>query len=595
MTGNSPFRLLLRVVVAELRQHLRDPLTLVFMVLVPLLLYPALGMAGHRAVKIAMNKADAQVLNVAIDGEIRLPANLNRIEAEDIREAVESGSAVAGARLTPSGAELWWDSRSPDSIDARARIGKALTKHRKATQPTRVDSDDTLSRAARDRETAARILPALLLFTLLAGGLYTALDVITGEKERGTMETLLTTAAERWVVLGGKFAVVLCFTLVTTLFSVVSAWVAAGATMGLDLPLSTAALTFVLFLPMAVLMSAILSVAAAWAPDFKSGQVLTTPLLILPLAMAAVTFLPGFALTYASALLPIAGLALATREVLAGHALGAPVAVAFVATSVWAGLTLAWGVRLMGREDVVLGTRGGGQRRMRGDYRADAASLWGIALLALWFLGQTAQSIQVWGGMAFTQLALLAPLALVAPWWLGLPIRSTLRLVGAPAREWLRALVVGLCLPGLALSVASLQGLILTTPTSLFEGVFPENAPLWQLTLVFAVLPGVCEELLFRGAFFGLWRTRASPAATVAVTALAFGLFHLSIFRFLPTAVLGCALGVLSLRNRSVLPGMLAHALNNGFAMVALSQGWAVEAGWASAAAAVVVLAALAA
>lgn len=591
----SKFSLLFLVVAAELRQHLRDPLTLVFMVLVPLLLYPALGVAGHRLVESALAEADARVLNVAIDPEIQLPANLNRIEGDDIAAEVESGRAVAGARLTASGAELWWDSRSPDSLDARSRLSGALREHRKATQPRRVDAEDTLSGSERARETAARFLPALLLFTLLAGGLYTALDVITGEQERGTLETLLTTAADRWVVLGGKFAVVLSFTVVTTLLSVFSMWVSASATMGLDLPLSTAFLAFVLFLPMAVLISAILSVAAAWAPDFKSGQVLTTPLLILPLTMAAVTLLPGFALTSASAAIPIAGLALATREVLAGHALGPPVAVAFIATCVWAGLTLAWGVRLMGREDVVLGTRGGGQRRLRGDYRVDAISLCGIALLALWFLGQAAQTIEVLGGMVFTQVALLAPLALLAPWWLGLPLRATLRCVGAPAREWLRALVVGLCLPGLALSVASLQGLILTTPASLFDGVFPENAPLWLLLLVFAVLPGVCEELLFRGAFFGLWRTHASPAVATAAAALAFGLFHLSVFRFLPTAVLGCALGALSVRSRSVLPGMLAHALNNGFAMVALSQGWAVEPGWASAAAAVVVLVALAA
>ena len=103
----------------------------------------------------------------------------------------------------------------------------------------------------------------------------------------------------------------------------------------------------------------------------------------------------------------------------------------------------------------------------------------------------------------------------------------------------------------------------------------------------------MCEELLFRGAFFGLWRTKASPWVACVVTAAAFGLFHLSIFRFFPTAVLGMALGALSLRSRSVLPGMLAHALNNSFFMVAMAYGWTVEVNWPLALAAVVALAAL--
>lgn len=582
MSPHGPLRLLARVVVAELRQHLRDPLTLVFMVVVPLFLYPVLGMMGNRLVQTALAEADAQVLAVAVEPAIELPDNLRAVPADDLAEAVRSGKVMAAARVTAAGngADVWWDSRSPDSLDARGRLGDALREHRKDTQIRRVDAEDTMTEADRLREMAARILPALLLFTLLSGGLYTALDIITGEKERGTLETLLSTAVDRRVVMGGKFVVVLCFTGLTALFSVLSSWASAKWAMGLELPMGTALIALALFLPMAVLLSAILCVAAAWAQDFKSGQVLTTPLLVMPLAMAAVSLLPGFALTPASALVPIAGLALATREVLAGRGEPVTVGLAFVATCGWAALTLAAGARMMGREDVVMGTRGSGQRRLRGDYRLDAVGVWAVAFLLMWFLGQTAQSVEIRWGMVFTQLGLLAPLAFLAPWWLGLPIRETLRWSPASPREWTRALVVGLCMPAIGLGAHWVQSLILTTPTTFFAGVLPEDAPLWQLVVCFAVLPGLCEEVLFRGAFFGLWRTRASPWMACIVTAIAFGMFHLSIFRFFSTGVLGLVLGVISMRSRSVLPGMLAHALNNAFFMVAMAYGWDVQPSW---------------
>lgn len=560
------------ILVAELRQHLRDPLTLVFMVLVPLVLYPALGALGHQVVASSQATADARVLDVATDPPIKLPKNLRPVEG-DPETLVRSGAADAGARRVADHVDLWWDSRSPDSVDARSRLVDALSRARKAEEARKVRAKDTLGRAQRARERAAQFLPALLLFTLLTGGVYTALDVITGEKERGTVETLLSTAVDRRVVLGAKFLVVLGFTGTSAVFSILSSWASARWAMGLEVPATTVLLALLLFAPMAVLLAAILSAAAAWAPDFKRGQVLTTPLLVLPLALAAAPFIPGLHLTPFSATLPIAGLALATREVVAGHSAGFPLVIAFVAACAWAGLALVLGARLLGREDVVLGTRGSGQRRLRGDFRADAMGLLALAFAALWFVGQTAQSVDLVVGTFVTQIGCFVPLALAAPWWLGLPSRATLRLNPASASEWARAALVGVALPCLGFTIQAVQSQLFAAPVSLFEDVFPKDAPLWLLVLTFAALPGICEELLFRGAFFGLWRTRAGPWSAVLVTAVAFGAFHLSVFRFFPTAGLGLVIGALSLRSRSVGPGMLAHALNNAVAMCLLAYG----------------------
>jgi len=87
--------------------------------------------------------------------------------------------------------------------------------------------------------------------------------------------------------------------------------------------------------------------------------------------------------------------------------------------------------------------------------------------------------------------------------------------------------------------------------------------PLWVVWLVLGLTPGMCEELFFRGLIFsGMRRLGAWPA--VLVTALLFGLAHASIYRLLPTFILGVLLGVVRWRSGSVVPGIVMHAVNNG-------------------------------
>ncbi len=586
-------RLLRLMVLAELRQHLRDPLTILFMVVLPLVLYPGMAAVGHVVVQEDLARAEARVLAVATDPAFPVSETLKRVEVDDLAEAVREGRVEAAVRRTEDGVELFWDSRRPQSLDARERLVDDLTAWRKDTQERRVDSVDRSSPAEGARRSAARWLPALLLFTLVSGGIYTALDLVTGDKERGTLETLLTTAVDRRAVVLAKFLVVLLFTLVSAGLSLASGWASAVWFLKMSLPGTAVLLATALVLPLAVLLAAVLTAAASWAPDFKSGQVLATPALILPSLLASVAAVPGVTLNAFTALIPVSGLALATRDVVAGTANAPLVLLSFIAASAWAAGSLRWAVRSLGREDVILGSRGGAQRRLRGDYRADALMLAGASFAALWFLGQTAQGLDLEWGMLATQAGLFVPLALAAPWWLGLPVRATLGLQGANGRQWLRAAAVGLLMPGVALAVGAAQSAVMEAPTQLFEGMFDPETPLWAMLFLFALLPGVCEELLFRGAFFGLWRPKSSPGATVLVTALVFGLFHLSVFRFFPTFALGLVLGVLRVRSGSVLPAMLAHTMNNSFGMLALHFAWPVEPDWRAFAAALGVLALL--
>jgi ABC-2 type transport system permease protein/sodium transport system permease protein len=127
-----------------------------------------------------------------------------------------------------------------------------------------------------------------------------------------------------------------------------------------------------------------------------------------------------------------------------------------------------------------------------------------------------------------------------------------------------------------------------------FLGILSEarQTPL-AVMVVFVVVPAIVEELFFRGYLFSALRAVSGPVATIAVTAILFGLFHVitepfGFGRFWPSTLMGLILSWVCWQTRSVIPGMILHGLHNGI-LVVVGQGsvptaWRAAAGGAAAA-----------
>jgi membrane protease YdiL (CAAX protease family) len=137
----------------------------------------------------------------------------------------------------------------------------------------------------------------------------------------------------------------------------------------------------------------------------------------------------------------------------------------------------------------------------------------------------------------------------------------------------------GLFLTGVAL--ARLSGALFPLPERLLEEfartLMPEAMPLWKTLAILAVLPGICEEVAFRGVLLHGLRRRFSPPVLCLVVGLIFGLFHLDLVRILPTAFLGVTVAAVTLVTGSLYPAMLWHALHNATAFLASDAGIQVE------------------
>ncbi len=95
-----------------------------------------------------------------------------------------------------------------------------------------------------------------------------------------------------------------------------------------------------------------------------------------------------------------------------------------------------------------------------------------------------------------------------------------------------------------------------------------DDWPLAITLLTIALLPALCEEVVFRGVLLRGLATRFHAPMALALSALVFSAYHMNLVQLIPTFTLGVVFGVIALRAASAVPTMFAHLLNNGIAIL---------------------------
>lgn len=95
--------------------------------------------------------------------------------------------------------------------------------------------------------------------------------------------------------------------------------------------------------------------------------------------------------------------------------------------------------------------------------------------------------------------------------------------------------------------------------------------PLFLSFLVISVTPAICEEMAFRGALLSCFRSFRSKWVIIILVSVIFGAFHGSIWRFVPTTLLGIAMGYLLLETDNMFYNMLFHLVNNALPLALLA------------------------
>jgi membrane protease YdiL (CAAX protease family) len=199
-----------------------------------------------------------------------------------------------------------------------------------------------------------------------------------------------------------------------------------------------------------------------------------------------------------------------------------------------------------------------------------ALSVFALVVLLLVGLGPALAPLGIIG-LALAQLLIIGAVPVAVTRLGGVGAREGLGMAAPSARSVAGAVLVGASfwLINLALVVPLvLRHLGGSEELEQLERHLIGDAPLLATLVVVAVLPAVCEELLLRGLIARAFAARFGVAFGVISSALLFGLLHLSIARFPPTALLGVVLAWAALAAGSVVPAMIIHFLNNFIAIL---------------------------
>jgi len=398
----------------ELTEVMRDRRALVTTLLIPTVVMPLIMFGFGYIMTRVVGKAKAETAEVMVLGGSHSPALValmkgnaklivreesadwrTRVADKKLRAVVEipagfEASVSGGAECPPL--KIYHYEGEMRSSFAQGELRRILADYREKVVATRLAERQLPASLIKPFEIRSEnvappekvagnaiggIIPYVFILFCLTGALYPAIDLTAGEKERGTLETVLSSPVSRLELALGKLLTVLTASLTTVFCSLISmgiSFVAVGSFMasnmksmgmqqagpGSGMSLSAApgalAMILVLCLPLAAFFASLLLAIALNARTTKEAQSTCSPLIMITVLPAMMGMMPGVELNTSFALVPILNLALVSKELLSGVWHWNYIALTFASSLVYAGIAIAFCVRQFNSEKVLFRT-----------------------------------------------------------------------------------------------------------------------------------------------------------------------------------------------------------------------------------------------
>lgn len=349
----------------EMKDVLRDRRTLLLMVVMPLLLFPLIiNITTTFMIKLERG-AQEKVLKVSVvfngntkgfekkivnrkDMILEEETSENKIENLIVLKKLDFGIVFDKEfdnrikAMRPAGIRVYFRSSAKMDI-AKRRIDKLLEEYRdelleKRMEKLNLDKQliNTISIETKDiatvkekfGERAGGMLPYLFVIFCFIGAMYPAIDLGAGEKERGTIETLLVSPASRLQIVMGKFWVITVAGIISAALSFIGLF--ASIKMNPEIPgdilrviikivdIKSISIIFSLLFPLSIFFAGLLLSFSLFAHSFKEAQNIITPLNFVIIIPAFIGTLPGIKLDSVTAMIPVLNVSLASKEIISG-------------------------------------------------------------------------------------------------------------------------------------------------------------------------------------------------------------------------------------------------------------------------------------
>lgn len=347
----------------EFLDTLRDRRTIIMMIIVPVLLFPVLFTLANRLQSSVIAKEQQRDLKLGLidldqgnalapflyefpELDIRLSDNEDMLTELIRKDSLQIGIIIekeftdqlqtlqsGKVRVLFSGTKITVKDRIDKIMDQFVDQQLVARIEAQGLEPSFIKPVDVITQNVASTQEmigkmAGGFLPYLFVIFCFMGGMYPAIDLFTGEKERKTLETVLTTPVSRLEILVGKMIVIVAAGIISAALAIAGLVVAVQAIPDMPQMFSEVVgdminagfllLTLLMLFPLTVFFAGIMIPITIYAKSYKEAQSMLTPFTFLIIFPAMVGLLPGIEYTAITAIIPIVNISLATKEILAG-------------------------------------------------------------------------------------------------------------------------------------------------------------------------------------------------------------------------------------------------------------------------------------
>ncbi len=386
----------------EILDITRDRRTVMSMIVVPLVAFPLLIFGISSLMLSQMKKMESVKYTVFVVGADRSPGLIQALEgneeisfqdfgnSETDARALLAEEAVSGVVLVPEGGltndstavevtllvnlssdkgEIVQDKVVDALKDIRTGISEELLAEYKAPKTVLRPFDIVTENVATEEQMGGRILgtllPYIMILVTFQGGIYAAIDMTAGEKEKSTLETLLVSAASRIDIVMGKFLAVMSVSIVTALISLLSMSIVmvfglnflaggeASSDMAFSVDVGNVLLSGLMMLPLAALFAALLLTVCIFAKSNREAQTYVMPMAFAIIIPAMMSMMPGTELSAKMAWIPVINVSLVIKQIMMDSLDPQMISITFLSTVLYASACIFVTMKVFQKEEVL--------------------------------------------------------------------------------------------------------------------------------------------------------------------------------------------------------------------------------------------------
>lgn len=625
----------------EILDIVRDRKSIFMMIVVPILLYPIIMVLLMGIMNSSINKMTSETITLGLSsapnaefveivdsenairekedtlGNIEIKTNIkdykselekgeidayidNSIKDNDYKVIINSASDESGIK-----ADAIFDvmNKYKRKMSEREIEKHGLDSHQ-ILEPIKYEKVDITNSAKKAGMLLGQVIPFILIIGVLFGSIYPAIDVMAGEKERGTLETLFSLPISNMELVIGKYMAVSASAILTSLLNIISMSCTLGYFMKAESIYNPSMvhinysvlggavlITIVSVILFAQVVSALAMCVCSFAKTFKEAQNYITPLMLVIMVPAYISMIPNISLSRITATIPVVNISLLIKSVISLRANMKMVSLVLIVNLIFVLISLVLLSKIFNSEDILFGEKRNFKLiQSRSSIKegsmpgiSDGFMVYVLAFISLIYVSPILNmKLGIMGNTINQFIMALIPILVAV--YIKADFKKLFSIKKIKIKDIIRAAVTWFV--GSLIMSVFVMILLKLFPDQMkvseqLNEIIKSSGGLFTQIILFALVPAICEEILFRGFVLSAFRDKKTFGQknekhivfAIVVSGILFGIMHLDFIRIIPTSILGMVMAYNVYKSKSIFTSVGIHFFNNLLSVLSVNFG----------------------